>query len=564
MQRPPAPDWPPHSPIGWQLLLIVAVSGAYEALFLHHGIGWLFDEGWPLYAAMRLHAGGVLYLDTLFPFPPGHLLMAWVAYGIDPPGIILARIFYALFTVALCASIYLLGCRITRPSFALLAGLLVALAAPRSHLSQLLFGYRYLVFSVMVLLALSARLQLSKASPPTAETRRLADRWMFAAGVAAGVALYFRLTPAFAVSCGVMAALLTHSRAWRVWLRDGAAYGLGMIVVVLPILAWFQSTVGLDVMWREVVTRIVALQSAQSLPSPELSLLPASADRKVVYEWFIGLQYRLYILMYAGYALGLLLIWARGLRGGRAFRHSLLLAIVVWGGLYLLRALGRSDDHHLMSALPPACVVIAHAVGVVAGRLGRRLSLPGWQAHASTAAAIVLLVGAWVAAQQIDVYLDPRERGAVPIEATGGQVSVRSATLARRIDGVVRQIRQSTSDDAVVLDLTAGPLFQVLTGRLGPGYIDVVSPGIFLSEDEERSFVARLAESPPQRIIWPRAAFDKIASRSVVNTAPLVSTWVEAHYEEEARVHRYSILRPRDGRVGATSPLERAKGNEPK
>ena len=30
------------------VLLIVAVSFAFESLFIHHGIGWLFDEGWPI------------------------------------------------------------------------------------------------------------------------------------------------------------------------------------------------------------------------------------------------------------------------------------------------------------------------------------------------------------------------------------------------------------------------------------------------------------------------------------------------------------------------------------
>ena len=101
-----------RNPVGWHLLVLVAVSVAYESLFIHHGIAWLFDEGWPLYAAMRLHAGGVLYADVFFPFPPGHLLPAWLAYALDPPGIILARIFYAGFNVVLCVAMYFLGRRV--------------------------------------------------------------------------------------------------------------------------------------------------------------------------------------------------------------------------------------------------------------------------------------------------------------------------------------------------------------------------------------------------------------------------------------------------------------------
>ena len=126
----------------WHLLVVVLVSAGYESLFVGHGISWLFDEGWPLYAAVRLHAGGVLYGDVSFIFPPGHLLSAWLAYFIEPPGIVLARIFYAGFSVALSCAIYLLGTRITKPSYALLGALLLAIAAQRSHLTHLVFGYR--------------------------------------------------------------------------------------------------------------------------------------------------------------------------------------------------------------------------------------------------------------------------------------------------------------------------------------------------------------------------------------------------------------------------------------
>ena len=39
------------------------------------------------------------------------------------------------------------------PGFALLGALLLAVAAPSSHQGHLLFGYRYLVFSALALLA---------------------------------------------------------------------------------------------------------------------------------------------------------------------------------------------------------------------------------------------------------------------------------------------------------------------------------------------------------------------------------------------------------------------------
>jgi 4-amino-4-deoxy-L-arabinose transferase-like glycosyltransferase len=522
---------------GWHLLTIVGVSCAFQSLFIHHGIAWLFDEGWPLYAAMQLHAGGVLYADVLFPFPPGHLLSAWIAYAIDPPGILLARMLYAAFTVALCAACYLLARRITTPTFALLAGLLLAVAAPRSHLSHLLFGYRYLLFSVLALLVFEGRLR--------AENSRQAGRGMLLAGVLAGIALFFRLTPAFAVSCGIGFAVLTASRDWRDWLRDWLLFAIGLALVGLPALAWFANTVGLEAVWREVVTRIVALQSAQSLPSPALSLLPDSSDRGDVYRWFVGLQYRVYIALYAVYALVLVALWSRALRHRRRFEHSLLLAIVIWGGLYLLRALGRSDDHHLMSALPPVCLLLGHGIGLLVQHGLDRARASGFVRSWVGVFVCVSVLSAWVYAMRVDFYLPDQNRGLIPLQSTGGQIAVTRPWVAKRIDAVVRTIVRSTRPDDIVLDMTGAPLLHLLTGRRGPGGIDVISPGIFLTRDEEEAFVARLQAAPPAVVLWPLKNFDRRADRSIERTAPELSKWVRESYREIKRIGDYRILQPR-------------------
>lgn len=522
---------------GWHLLAIVGISSAFQSLFIHHGISWLFDEGWPLYAAMQLQAGGVLYGDIVFPFPPGHLLSAWIAYAIDPPGIILARMLYAAFTVALCAASYLLARRITAPTFALLAALLLALAAPRSHLSHLLFGYRYMVFSVLALLAFAWYLR--------ADDPRQARRGMFFAGVLAGVALFFRLTPAFAVSCGIGIAVLTTSRDWRDWLRDWLVYALGLALVSLPVLAWFATTVGLESVWREVVTRIVALQSAQSLSSPALSLLPESSNRGDVYRWFVGLQYRGYAVLYAGYFFGLIALWLRAVRERRRFEHALLLAIVVWGGVSLLRALGRSDDHHLMSALPPACLLLAHGIGLLVRR-GLDAARPSDFVRSLARAGVCLIVLAgWVYAMRVDFYLPVQNRGVIPLQSTGGEVSVVSARVAKRVDQVARTLARTTRPQDTVLDMTGAPLLHLLSGRRGPGGIDVITPGMFLTQEEEKAFVARLQAAPPALVVWPLEDFDRRPDRSIVRTAPELSGWVRSAYKEAGRIDRYRILKPR-------------------
>lgn len=532
---------PLRNAVWWHVAALVSVSAAYRSLFVHHGIGWLFDEGWPLYAAMQLHAGAVLYRDVLFPFPPGHLLVAWIAWALDPPGIVLARVLYAAFDVALCVAFYFLGRRLCTPPFAFLGALLLAVAAPRSQLAHLLFGYRYLVFSVGVLILLDARLRLGQSDP------RRARRLLLGAGVLTGVALWFRLTPAFAVGCAVGLALVACGRAPRVWVRDAAAYAAGLALVLAPIALWFAWGVGLDVVFREVVTRIVALQSAQSLASPPFTPWPPMGDRDALYRWWVAFQYRLYIGLYAGHALGLGVAWWRAWRRDRRFEHGLLLAVVVWGAIYLLRTLGRSDDHHLMSALPPVLLVIVHALEWGTQRLIGRLPAAGASDRAR--AAVVLAVGgatlvAWVHLQRVDLFLRPELRGTWPLASTGGRIRVTRPGDARGVDAVVAAVRAWSAPDELLLDLTGSPLLHPLSDRRGPGRIDVISPGIFLSPEEEAAFVAHVAARPPAVVVWPARDFDRRGDRGIESTAPQLARWVRAHYREAAAFDRYRVLRP--------------------
>jgi len=341
-----------HKVLIGHLLAVVAVSAGYESLFIHHGLN-RFDESWPLYAAMRIHAGGVLYHDTFFLFPPGHLLSAWLAYAWDPPGFELARVFYAGFSVLLCATMYLLGRRIMSPSFALLGALILALASPRGHLFQLLFGYRYFVFSALALLAFSARLRSGDA------------RWMFWGGLAIGVGVFFRVSPPFAVSAGVAVAVMFGDPDWRHWLRDWGLWALGAFVVLVPLAIWMQATVGLDVIWRELFVRLLALQSAQSFPIPDLAL-PQEWSRKGILSAFVGFQYHFYPLLFAVYILGSLALWSRARQRRQPFEHTLLLALAVTAAVFFLRAIGRSDEPHLDSAFPPTALLLAHLASLVA------------------------------------------------------------------------------------------------------------------------------------------------------------------------------------------------------
>jgi hypothetical protein len=507
------------------LALVLALASAWESLFLRHGLNAL-DEGWPLYAAMQLREGGVLHRDVFWVFPPGHLLPAWIAYGLAPPGVIGARCVYAAFSVSLCVVLYLLGRRVMEPSFALLAACLLAVAAPESHASHLLFGYRYLVFGALALLAFAQRLRTGDA------------RWMGVAGLLTGIQAAFRWDPAVALGVALGVGTLAAGGGLPRALRDGARFALGLLAVVGPLLAWLAAGAGLSAVFREVLVRPLAMTELQDLPVPELGV-PVRFDRWLVRDSFYTIQFRLYPLLYLVYASRLGWGWARAVRAGRPFARPLLLALVVFGGIFSLRSFGRADEPHLDSALPPACLLLAHAVSAGLGRV--RVS--GWMRSALRLAACAAAFAVWGFVNGSDLFLDPAVRGG-SLRALGGATSIAEESYWRNFDRVAAALRTASRPGERVLDLAFSPLLLVAAGRRGPGGADVVMPGTFLDEAEERAFLARLEREPPALVIRPRRDFDERPERSLERSAPLLARWVAERYQGRRILGRFLLMAP--------------------
>lgn len=517
------------APAWWGLAIVIAVSCLYESRFIHYGLN-RFDESWQLYAAMRLQAGGVLYDDVLWVFPPGHVWAAWLAWWWDPPGLVTARLIYAAFDVALAGVAYLLARRLMSPPFALLAGLLVALAAPRGHVYQLLFGFRYLVIPLLALLAFDQRL------------RGRSPRWMWVSGALTGMALVFRLTPAFSVSCGIAVGLLAAHRDWRKWLPDGLRFSLGLVLVTAPVLGYFASTVGLAKMWQEVVLHPLAM--LQPLPLPEIDF-PDEWNRRKIAEWTVAVQFRAIWVFYAGYAIALAAQWLRCLQRKQPYPHGLLVALVVFGGVFFIRSTGRSDEPHLDSVIPPVCLLVAHFLSVVFDR-----SWPAsWESRRVLGAGAVAAgtLASWVFLLATDRVAFPRATGMQFLKSTDEKILVRPTHKAIDIDRTTLLLRQVTQPGDTILNLSPTPVFHALTGRLGPGYYDVVIPGTFLGEEDEAWFLEHVIKNPPAAVVWPQRKFDGMDSRSVQRIAPRLSAWVRKNYKALPKQRRWLVMVPRNG-----------------
>ena len=222
-------------------------------------------------------------------------------------------------------------------------------------------------------------------------------------------------------------------------------------------------------------------------------------------------------------------------RGGDP-RAVLFFTVVVWGAVYFTRSFGRSDEPHLDSALPPVCLLLAHAASQL-----RRTPWPPAARAAVCAFAFAAMAFLWGS----DYIAHPDQRGRTPFRSTGGRVLSTHPFVAGAVDWCVEHIRRWSRPGDVVLDLSASPLPVVLAERSAPGGNDLIMPGTFLDAREEEAFVARLERRPPALVIWPTLPFDHRRARAVDASAPRVTAWVRERYEERGRRGRYALWAPK-------------------
>jgi hypothetical protein len=514
--------------LGAGLVFVVAV--AYESLFIGHGLNPI-DEAWPLWAVHQMKQGGTLYEHVLWVFPPGHLLSAWVAQSIDPPGFRIARTLYAAFAVALSVSCWFLARRLMAPIFALAASLCIALAAPNTHLMHAIFGYRYMVFSILALLAFDRRL--------TSNERR----WLFVTGLLLGVGGFFRLGPAFAAGCGIGFAIMVAHRSPRDWLRDWVWLAAGLGVVFAPLLLWCAATVGLPTLWTEIVTRPATMLVLQSLELPPMEW-PDGFDRVDIRVLFVALQFRLIWVLYGLYLVGLAVSYVRARQRGEAFPHALLMAVWLFGGVFFVRSLTRSDELHLDSVIPPVCLLTVHWAYLACQSVGRRFEIEEAARGRAHAAVAALLVASWVFLLGVDLWVPHARRGEHEVVSMREGIEVQQDHQAQLTDRIVRRLRL-TDPEARILDLTASPVYKLLADRRGYGANDLVMPGTFLDDAEARDFFERVKKDPPQLVIWPKHPYDKLPARAVERTAPELTAWVQEHYVKWGLVRRHYLMGPR-------------------
>jgi hypothetical protein len=274
----------------------------------------------------------------------------------------------------------------------------------------------------------------------------------------------------------------------------------------------------------------------QNLPMPGLSW-PDEWDYPQSWRWFAGVQFRLFTLLYLGYAIAGVRAWWQARRRGEPPADPLLLVLLVFGAAYFTRVFGRSDEAHLDSALPPAYLLLAHFLwrASVWARIPPRLAWAG----------CALVFAGWTWLLQTP-YLLLHERGERPLVFSNHQTHGKPFG-GKAIDWVVAEMLRRTQPGDIVLDLTSSPMVHVLADRNGPGGADIVMPGSYLDTAEERAFIARLEQHPPKLVLWPTKPFDNHESdRRFAVFQPVLADWVRTRYQPGPKFGRFRLMVPRE------------------
>jgi len=327
-----------------------------------------FDEGFSVLNAARIATGEVPYRDFFTIYLPGQFYALSAVFTAFGTGLLAARIYDILVRFVLVLSVYCIARRLTTRALAL-----VAAAAVTILLASAWF-YTYPIFPALALGLLSVASVLEYA-------RTCHRRWLLLAGLLLGVAALFRwdMGACFGLSAVLTLLLARLSPAGR----DGSSGAArvasellwlvgGVLVVLLPCLAWLGWKAGFRTLWSQLVVAQWTIIRLRWKPYPPLlpDIIPARLNLhglRVSYAVLVGwlefyLPIALYLLAFVHYGLALA---RRRTRFSTQQWGTLAMALV--GALMLNQALNRYDHLHVLSTwlfVPLVAVGLIHEIGL--------------------------------------------------------------------------------------------------------------------------------------------------------------------------------------------------------
>ena len=501
--------------------LFVAGAIAVVAVprFLHGPI-W-GDEGFLALGAERVLQGQIPNRDFVSLQPPLSFYVVAAAFAAFGTNLVVLRSLGLALALAVGLAGYALALRYARPATAALA------TAPLAVCGLAL--QKYVPFAVWfgVLFSLLAGALLLAA----ARRGRLA--WAAAAGVCTALALLSRHDQGFylCLASALFLALRGLARGKAPLPPDpmeaadpgarplGLAWLAGLGTASLPPLALWLATGSFAPAFEQlVVFPLTRYAETSAIEWPGLGARGA---------WLPTLFYYAPLAAIAGLAVDCVRRFrARGPADARLAERGFLLVLTA---LFYAQVATRSDLFHLVIALPPCFVALAHGFESLRGALRRRFS---------DAAAIGLLIGLSGALIGLTAphFLAPLEEDARPVDVPRGGVWL-SEFEAQRIERLARFAARRVPEDASVLALPYQPIVNFLLDRRSPTRWLYLWPGDQTQVDHAR-LIAEAEADPPALVILDRP-------ERLRGYAPELVAWVEARYAPIATVRASVYFAPR-------------------
>ncbi len=325
----------------------------------------IYDEGIVVYGAARVLNGEVPYRDFWTFYSPGQFYTLAGLFAVFGVNLMVARVFSVVMSAGLSLAVYLVARRLLTPRYALFAWVAASvwIGSYRLLTSPLVPAMCFAFAGILCLLR----------SLPTARTS-----WLVLSGLWCGVSVCFRHdTGLYAVlSVGAVLVPIALRREqpsrknletrWRAMGGVVLPYVLGLLVVVVPVMAYFLCVVPLDELVYDIVTfpltvypKVRGLPYPTPLPDPRGLLKGTPFNIDYIRTAAYGFTFVFPLLVYGASIVRLVVVW-RTSEEQRKVEQSMGVALLTLFGLLLLTYTKvRPDFAHLMPTATVASIVLA-------------------------------------------------------------------------------------------------------------------------------------------------------------------------------------------------------------
>lgn len=551
----------PATRVVWEqvgTLLLIVVAARYLLLFFHRGAN-LLDEGSQVAMANRILHGDVIYRDFLTVTTPGSFYtVAWLFQLFGTELMVVRWAVFALSLGIMIATLTIARQLMSWPFAAASALLTVVwgwfLLAPNLYSLEAMF---------FALVSLACYLQFMRGGESGAPPRTFQSAWLFAAGIACGLAILVKQNTGFYAAVALNASLgisaLIESRS----VRDGRQerrrqrryFSAGIALVVIPALLYLLAIGAgphlyenwiyypLQLYPRGLTFEYPPLYPLSSRPGLQTigQVLPAIFTGRIdeigAYEIWQKLVLYLPWVVYpfAGVTSIVLVarrLWAR-LPVGSIEVHTLL-AVTLFGLLTLVQAFPRADVTHILFGMQPAFILLGY-VCFTCSKVAGSSRVP---AIGFLIALLLLLPEATLLRAGYKLTEVGYQTEYIPLtteRARGVRANMRTAA---EIDQVTAYLTAHTrpGDPIFVVPWAAG--FYFLADRPNPTRFDVL---LYSDPDVYPCLMARLDESRPAYVVYGYA-WDVDGKRFSEYAQP-VDDYIRTRYAIAERFDEYEIWR---------------------